>query len=120
MPEVFYKTLYGTTNPPESTRKRHTFQRAILDGYQRLCVREAVYPGITPTKGRQVFGTFASGLTEAHIQKLDRYEGDDYDRRPVTVRLFKNVGGAKLGDAGTAVGDVYIFKFPDELEMEEW
>lgn len=120
MPEVFYKTIYGTTDPPEATRKLHPFQPSMLDGYQRFRVMDVVYPGIIPTKGRKVYGTLVSGLTKAHIQKLDKYEGDQYDRRSVTVNLVKRLGGGNLADAGKAVADVYIFKFPQELDAMDW
>ncbi|KAH6627454.1 AIG2-like family-domain-containing protein [Chaetomium tenue] len=120
MPEVFYKTIYGTTDPPEATRKLHPFQPAMLDGYQRLRVMDVVYPGIIPLKGRKVYGTLVSGLTKAHIQKLDRYEGDQYDRKSVTVNLVKRLGGGNLADAGKAVADVYVFKFPQELDTTDW
>ncbi|KAH6847229.1 hypothetical protein B0I37DRAFT_445514 [Chaetomium sp. MPI-CAGE-AT-0009] len=120
MPELFYKTLYGTTNPPESTRKLHTFQPASLDGYQRFCVKAVEYPGIIPARNRKVYGTFVSGLTKAHLQKMDKYEGGQYDRKPLTVNLLKRLGGGEVADAGKAVGDVYIFKFPHELEVTDW
>lgn len=119
-PEVFFKVCYGNSNPSENIRKRHTFKRAVLHGYKRWRVRDADYPGITPTKNGKVYGIFATGLTKANIQKLDHFEGNMYYRTPITVDLLKKTEGGRLADDGKATGETYVFKYPHELEMIPW
>jgi hypothetical protein len=119
-PELFYKTCYGTKNPSEEFRKRHTFQPASISGYQRLRVNGMEYPGITPTSNRTVSGTFITGLTAENLQKMDKYEGGQFDRKQVTITLLKRQGNGNTTNNGSKVGDVWVFKFPHELETEEW
>jgi hypothetical protein len=118
-PEVFFKVCYGTPNPSENIRRRHTFKRAILHGHQRWCVKDASFPGITPTPNGKVFGIFATGLTKSNMRKLDHFEGDMYYRRPVTVDLFRKEGRT-LVDDGKATCETYIFKYPHDLDMDPW
>lgn len=118
--EVFFNVCYGTPNPPENIRKRHTFRPAKLPGYQRWCVRDANYPGITPTKNRSVYGTFVTGLTKTNIQRLDDFEGDGYERYFVNVDLVKRLGDGNIADDGKARTQTYVFLYPEDLEMDPW
>ena len=123
VPDVFYSVCYGTKNVPEAIAKLHTFQPAVLHGYCRRRVRYADYPGITEDKDHQVFGSFTTGLTAANMDKLDYFEGCQYERITVTVKLLDKVGNAKgegnvEGEEKTAL--VYVFLDPRELEDKEW
>jgi hypothetical protein len=119
-PQLFYKTLYGNKDPSDDIRDLHKFQMASIDGYQRLCVYQAAYPGITPATGRTVSGYLVTGLTAANLQKMDKYEGGQYDRKPLTIKLSKMLGTGKVVSDGTVVADAYIFKYPHVLEKKEW
>jgi hypothetical protein len=66
---------------------------------------------------------YVTGLTDANIIKLDMFEGSEYERRTVKVRLLNQVGDDK--GQGNVEGeevecDVYVFLSPDALEDQEW
>ncbi|KAL2179024.1 AIG2-like family-domain-containing protein [Thermothelomyces heterothallicus CBS 202.75] len=123
LPEVFYSVCYGSKNVPEAIAKQHTFQPAILHGYCRRRVRYADYPGIVEDKDHDVFGTFATGLTGANMAKLDYFEGSQYVRKTVTVRLLDKLGNLK-GEGNVEGAEreaqVYVFQNKQDLEEKEW
>ncbi len=123
VPEVFYSVCYNSKDVPAEIAKLHSFHPAILHEYCRRRVENADYPGITEDPGHQVFGTFTTGLTEANLGKLDFFEGSQYERRKVNVRLLTKVGDAK--GVGNVEGEersagVYVFLNRNELEDREW
>ncbi|KAK4127414.1 hypothetical protein N657DRAFT_641404 [Parathielavia appendiculata] len=123
VPDVFYLVCYGAKDVPDAYAKLHTFQPAILHGYCRRRVRFADYPGITEDEDHQVFGTFTTGLTRANMAKLDYFEGSQYERRTVTVKLLEKLGNLKgegnvEGEERTA--EVYVFLNKNDLEEQEW
>ena len=123
VPEVFYSVCYNSKDVPPAIAKLHSFHAAILHDYCRHRVQHADYPGITEEPNHEVFGTFTTGLTEANLSKLDFFEGDQYERRKVQVRLLTKVGDAKgvgnvEGEGRTA--EVYVFLNKNELEKREW
>ncbi|KAM0264281.1 hypothetical protein ACHAQJ_000770 [Trichoderma viride] len=118
-PEVFFSVCYGDREPPKAIQDLHTFTPAILDGYCRHRVRFADYPAIIAEEGHCVRGMYATGLTEANLQKLDDFEGNEYERINTKVRLLKWVGDKEVeGDLKEA--SVYVFLNADELEKREW
>ena len=60
---------------------------ALLSGYACCCLRGEVFPGLLASPGEQVEGVLYRGLSAAHLQRLDAYEGDWYERRLLTVSL---------------------------------
>jgi gamma-glutamylcyclotransferase (GGCT)/AIG2-like uncharacterized protein YtfP len=54
--------------------------RAVLDDYACYLVRGEAYPGITPEPEASVEGVVYTGIGEAHFRKLDRFEGELYER----------------------------------------
>jgi hypothetical protein len=110
-------------SPPKEIQALHTFTPAILHGYCRRRVRYADYPGITEDKDHKVFGTFTTGLTRANMGALDWFEGEQYVRRTVKVKLLDRVGdvhghGQIEGEERSA--EVYIFLEKNQLEDREW
>jgi gamma-glutamylcyclotransferase (GGCT)/AIG2-like uncharacterized protein YtfP len=59
--------------------------KAVLDDYACYLVEGKVYPGITPEHGASVEGLVYTGIGEAHFRKLDRFEGELYERVRVCV-----------------------------------
>jgi gamma-glutamylcyclotransferase (GGCT)/AIG2-like uncharacterized protein YtfP len=121
-PEVFFSVCYNNKDVPAEISKRHTFTPAILHGYCRRRVEGADYPGITPDEKHVVFGTYATGLSDANMRKLDIFEGGQYERQTVKVKLLTHVGNAK--GEGNVEGEersaeVYVFRYPEELEDNE-
>ncbi|KAH7165946.1 AIG2-like family-domain-containing protein [Dactylonectria macrodidyma] len=118
-PEVFFSVCYGDKDPPQVIKNMHTFAPAVLEGYCRHRVRYADYPGIIVEKGHTVLGVYATGLTDANMVKLDYFEGSDYDRETVKVKLVKSAGDTTRGDEYRQAS-VYVFNQPDDLEKKEW
>ncbi|KAM7221108.1 hypothetical protein V8F06_003493 [Rhypophila decipiens] len=126
VPEVVYTVCYNAKNVPKSISKQHTFNPAILHGYSRHRVADADYPGIIADKAGEnntVFGMLVTGLTKANLKKLDYFEGDQYERREVKVKLLEKVGNAQgegniEGEERTA--QVYVFNDENALEKREW
>lgn len=58
---------------------------ARLPGHVRHPVRDEDYPGMVPDASGQVAGVLYRGLNEAALLRLDRFEGEMYERRVVTV-----------------------------------
>ncbi|KAJ8122369.1 hypothetical protein ONZ43_g1418 [Nemania bipapillata] len=122
--EVFFTVCYrsATTNVA-ILKKMHQFKPAILHGYCRRRVQYADYPGIIPDPDHEVRGVYVTGLTSANLYHLDQFEGPEYDRKTVKVRLLSKVGDDKGN--GNAEGEeveceVYVHNKPAELEDREW
>lgn len=123
VPDVFFSVCFGTKNPAPPIQALYTFTPAILHGYCRRRVRGADYPGIIEDAARTVFGTYVTGLTRANMQRLDYFEGGQYERRTVVVKLLEKVGDVK--GEGNVEGEerranVYVFLEESELEEREW
>lgn len=118
-PEVFFSACYGDDWPPKAIRDLHTFTPATLSGYCRHRVKRADYPGVVPQEGHVVRGVYATGLTKANMQKLDYFEGDEYERVEVTVQILEKKGDAEVAGE-TKETSVYVFLLPDCLERREW
>ena len=89
VPQVLYRVCYGTPYPAPSQVSFLTFQPAILPGYVRRKVRHCDYPGITPAAAPSfVRGTYVHGLTDGDMWRLGIFEGLEYERRKVNVRLL--------------------------------
>lgn len=58
---------------------------ATLGGFARVCVRDAVYPGAVEEAGAEIRGVLYRDVDEAALVRLDRFEGEMYERRRVTV-----------------------------------
>ena len=59
--------------------------KAVLDDYACYLVEGKVYPGIAAEHGASVAGLVYTGIGEAHFRKLDRFEGELYERVRVCV-----------------------------------
>jgi gamma-glutamylcyclotransferase (GGCT)/AIG2-like uncharacterized protein YtfP len=59
---------------------------ALLAGYARHAVRDEDYPGMVPLTGGQVAGVLYRDLAGTALDRLDRFEGEMYERCRVFVR----------------------------------
>ena len=86
---------------------------ATLRGYRRFLVMDEEYPGVMPVAGGVVSGIVYHGIAQASWQRLDRFEGEMYDRKPVTVRY---------ATGRETVVDCYLFRpeFAHRLTATEW
>jgi hypothetical protein len=76
-----------------------------------------------PDAGHEVRGTWVTGLTRDNMRTLDYFEGDDYERRKVKIRLLAQVGNDK-GEGNVEgeerVAETYIYRDEAMLEQQEW
>jgi len=121
-PEVFFTVCYNMSRPPPALANDHSFHPAVLPGFSRRRVKTEDYPGITEQEGHEVRGTLATGLTETNIYRLDYFEGGEYERRILKVKVLKhkNDGGPEGEEWEDVNASVYVFQNPDRLEAREW
>ncbi|KAL9119415.1 MAG: hypothetical protein Q9187_004032 [Circinaria calcarea] len=75
----------------------------------------------SPSPTSSVRGTFVSGLTEGDLWRLDIFEGDEYERKKVMVRLLEEGEGKQEGEGREMEADTYVWIAGEEnLEDEEW
>ncbi|RJE25179.1 AIG2-like family, partial [Aspergillus sclerotialis] len=101
-PQILNRVLQRTTS---SQQHELDVKPALLHGYERRRVKEADYPGIIPSPSSSnssntssVLGTLVSNLTSSDIVHLDRFEGPEYLKKPVKVRVLRepvSVGGRR-------------------------
>ncbi|PLN77672.1 putative disease resistance protein Aig2 [Aspergillus taichungensis] len=112
-PQILHRVIHGSPTPEAWQKALLTFKPAVLHGYRRHRVRGADYPGIarvstssdtingssspspSTTRGEgldktaSVFGTVVSGLTQGDLHRLDIYEGAEYAKERVSVRILQ-------------------------------
>ncbi|KAM0561794.1 hypothetical protein ACHAPJ_002965 [Fusarium lateritium] len=118
-PEVFFSVCYGNRDPPQVIKDMHTFTPAILEDYCRHRVQFADYPAVVAEEGHTVLGVYATGLTDANVQKLDIFEGSEYVKETVKVKVLNKDGSAPAKEELKETS-VYVFDRPEHLEKREW
>lgn len=128
-PQVLHRVCHGSTSPsnPIYTTSSLTTKPAILHAHRRHRVRHADYPAILPVPdpASTVRGTYVTGLTHADIWRLDIFEGSEYARRRVAVRVLDVVGDDVSGEGNVEGAEVecetYVWVAGAErLEAREW
>jgi hypothetical protein len=132
-PPVLHRVIWGSQNPPTPAHASLLQIRpAVLHAHQRRKVKHADYPAVLPAKqNSSVRGTLVEGLTDGDIWRLDIFEGSEYQRRKVTVRILDPA--KKQKDDGEAVTNEVEFEGAEveaetylwiagaeRLEAEEW
>ncbi|KAI9847945.1 MAG: hypothetical protein M1837_001462 [Sclerophora amabilis] len=123
-PQVLHRVCYGNINPGPTQSDRLKIQPAILHEHCRHKVRGCDYPAIVPHNDKTVRGVFVTGLTQGDMWRLDVFEGDEYERRKVRVKLLAQVGD-ESGEGNVEGEEVdcetYIWIAGEgELEEGEW
>ncbi|KAF2269478.1 hypothetical protein CC78DRAFT_453471 [Lojkania enalia] len=134
-PPVLHRVIWGSTDPPQVQRDLLHIRPAILHRFRRHKVKNKDYPAIIPANSTgSVRGTLVTGLADGDLWRLDIFEGDEYARIKVKVRVLESKDGKEeegIGDVaqreednveGEEVeADVYVWTDPkDRLEREEW
>ncbi|KAF3039009.1 hypothetical protein E8E12_006133 [Didymella heteroderae] len=127
-PPVLHRVIWGSQTPPTPAHASLlSIRPAILHAHQRRHVKDADYPAVIPsTHDSEVRGTLVEGLTDGDIWRLDIFEGDEYERRHVKVRVLKSKGRAGDAEHEDVEGDevsaqTYIWIAGEHrLESEEW
>ncbi|PVI00485.1 hypothetical protein DM02DRAFT_592835 [Periconia macrospinosa] len=126
--------FYGTLMSPEvlqraiqTSNPTHTATPAILPSHTRHRVKSALYPAIVPASPEHsVRGTLISNLTDADMCRLDAFEGDEYERRKVHVRVVQTSPSEsdenhREGVEKEVEAETYIWIAGlDQLEDGEW
>ena len=108
---------YGTLMIPEVmyavTTREFCFDNAILRGYARFTVKGESYPGIVPATDAVTEGIVYFDVDELSLKRLDAFEGDLYQRKPVRVETKER----EIRDAAT-----YVIKpkFSNHISSSEW
>ncbi|RTL21873.1 MAG: gamma-glutamylcyclotransferase [Burkholderiales bacterium] len=86
---------------------------AVLAGHRRHPVRGQDYPGLWPAPGHEVPGRLYLDVDAAAWARLDAFEGDEYERVEVQVRL---------ADGRCAAAQAYRFRAAcrDRLLPGDW
>lgn len=128
-PGILYRVIYGKANPEPWQQKLTTVRPALLESHRRHRVRRMSYPAIVPCVGSSVRGSVVTGLTQGDIYRLDIFEGGQYVREKVKVKVLKDVGLGDRLQKGSAEAhaseevdaEIYIWKDdPSKLEDAEW
>ncbi|KAL4918495.1 AIG2-like protein [Aspergillus aurantiobrunneus] len=105
-PQILHRVIHGSPTPQQWQKDLLRFRPAILHEYQRHRVRYADYPGIIHSQvpashgddhsatgktspSASVLGTVVSGLTDGDLHRLDIFEGAEYAREKVAVRILR-------------------------------
>ncbi|PYI07995.1 hypothetical protein BO78DRAFT_365947 [Aspergillus sclerotiicarbonarius CBS 121057] len=137
-PQILHRVIHGQAVPEPWQKALLTIKPAILHNYRRHRVQGADYPGIVAVpegddagagSGPSVLGTVVWGLTDGDVFRLDRFEGSEYEKRVVGVRVLdgdveKGKGGGegeeeREGKEVEAVTYVWTAG-KDRLEDAEW
>ncbi|KAF2140200.1 uncharacterized protein K452DRAFT_273808 [Aplosporella prunicola CBS 121167] len=117
-PAVLHRVCHGTPTPNDFQKSLLTARPALLPSYRRHKVRFADYPAILPDvdPAACVRGTFVTGLTDGDIWRLDLFEGSEYKRERVRVKVLAADGG--IDAAGVAHHDTK--ETGEEVEVETY
>lgn len=92
-------------------RGDYRFASASLAGHARLAIVGETYPGMIGRNDARVDGVIYFDVAPHDVAALDAFEGDDYRRDTVTVRL----------ESGVAMeADTYIYIRPERLSESPW
>ncbi len=85
----------------------------VLKGYIRLRVKGHAYPGLLQREAHHVDGVLYQNVPASAWDRLDRFEGEMYARRTVSI---------EMDSGGRLAAETYIVRpeYVDRLEEAEW
>ena len=86
-PQLLRQVTRGS-NSPSPHQPRLIMLPALLEHFARHRVQDCDYPAIVPTPESCVRGTYVHGLTDADVGRLDVFEGYEYVRQKVHVKVL--------------------------------
>ena len=121
---MLYRVCYGSSTPTAFQKSFLKIRPAILHQHCRHRVLDRDYPAIIPSPNDSVRGTYVEGLMDGDMFRLDIFEGNEYERRKVKVRLLE-VEGDEEGKGNVEGGEVEVDTYiwvagEDQLEEGEW
>lgn len=107
-PPILHRVISPPNSNPSLSTIYHpslTSHPALLPSHTRHKVLHADYPAVLPSPlpSSCVRGVLVSGLTDGDLWRLDVFEGSEYERRKVKVRLL-----ARDGKAGERKGEEQV------------
>ena len=87
--------------------------KGLLHEYQRKSIKVETFPGIVTCSGATTLGRLYNNLSSAAWKRLDLFEGDQYRREIVEVKLEK-------GNFEPAQTYVLKSEFADRFSSENW
>lgn len=119
-PQVLYRVCYGSPTPSAMQKSRLTIRPAVLHSYCRHKVQDCDYPAMIPSTDSSVRGTFVQGLADADMWRLDIFEGSQYTREKVRVRLLQKTGNEEgHGNVEREEVDAETYIWAEDLEYLE-
>ncbi|KAG7002286.1 hypothetical protein G7Y79_00027g059780 [Physcia stellaris] len=123
-PQVLYRVCYGSPHPTTAQRSLLKIRPSILHCYCRHKIRGCEYPCIVPSANSSVRGTLVEGLTDGDLWRLDLFEGDEYTRERVRVKVLLEIGDEKGNgnvEGEEIEAETYVWADDEErLEEGEW
>ncbi|KAF3926772.1 hypothetical protein ABW21_db0208425 [Orbilia brochopaga] len=123
---ILSRVIYGTQHPDPWQQDRLRVRPAILHDHCRHQVRGVDYPGVVAEAGCSVRGTVVEGLSKMDIDRLDSFEGDEYERQHVNVTILADDNvldihpDAKETDEVVRAGTYIWVQGNQHLENAEW
>ncbi|KAE8380796.1 AIG2-like protein [Aspergillus bertholletiae] len=131
-PQILHRVIHGSPDPEPWQKALLTIRPAILHGYRRYRVRGADYPGIVAAERKTtpsdtdsnangtaaVLGTVVSGLTDGDIHRLDIFEGAEYEKGKVKVRILRESLSDKDGEPDGTDTDRHLMDVLDAAGAE--
>ncbi|KAK9370135.1 hypothetical protein V1509DRAFT_638301 [Lipomyces kononenkoae] len=82
-PKVLARVLYDKFElPTESPISLHP---VVLENHRRSRLIDESYPAVVPCKDSSVKGLLVRNLSKDQVNRLDDFEGDEYERKTVVV-----------------------------------
>lgn len=121
-PAILHRIIHGQPTPEPWQKELLTTRPALLPGYRRYRVKHADYPAILPSDSHRqqssepgsgespsvVLGVVVTGLTEGDVYRLDNFEGSEYTKKSVTVRVVKSPDNNSGGGGSSSNDDAAL------------
>lgn len=90
---------------------RYRRMDATLDGFRRLTVIGDTYPALVAEPQASVGGVLYADVSADDVERLDAFEGSDYERIEVSVRL---------ADGSSRCAHAYRWRHRERLGDRDW
>lgn len=90
---------------------RYRSSAATLAGHARFALRDDTYPGTVAAPGGTVAGVVYFDIDAADLAALDHFEGSEYRRTDVQLRL---------DDGSVLAAQTYLFEAHGRLSDQPW
>ncbi|CRG87390.1 hypothetical protein PISL3812_04407 [Talaromyces islandicus] len=93
-PAILHRIIHGSSTPEPWQKSLIASRPALLPGYCRHRVHNADYPALIASDTRDsapVLGVVVTGITEGDVYRLDKFEGPEYEKRAVRVKVIKSI-----------------------------